>query len=298
MNLKQITIAAVALMSTALFAQYAPVKATVKHVPVYQPQLYSVAQGAIISNQFNNYKIIMKLSKPTDKKPSELKISLDAGTFGFGALVNFMQIKANGIPMSKLMVKAEDMKPWQEGNNAGAVITLNFDGSIFDLIFYMRPDSPVLWCSIKPSKDTIEEPESISIQHSCLPSHLAMNGKKVIWVGEPYNRQLLTNKRAIGMHPKRKSVLLGKDETSLTFRDLTFDGSAKDKGYGPVWMALDHSAVLEAKANICSNWTAWIELKLNPAFKEHKFAFWQQRPRISNDDFAKKLKAEKSAFKR
>ena len=63
-------------------------------------------------------------------------------------------------------------------------------------------------------------------------------------------------------------------------------------------MALDHSAVLEAKANICSNWTAWIELKLNPAFKEHKFAFWQQRPRISNDDFAKKLKAEKSAFKR
>lgn len=297
MNLKHFTIAALALVSAAAFAQ-APVKAEVKNVNVYQPHLYSVARGAVISNQHNRYTIVMKLSKPTDKKPTELKISLDGGTFGFCALVNFMQIKANGIPMSKLMVKAEDMQPWSDGKNAGAVIKLNFDGSKFDLIFYMRPDSPVLWGTLKQSADTIEEPESISIQHSCIPSHLAKDGKKVIWVGGPYDRQLVTNKRTIGQHPKRKAVLLEKDETSLIFRDATFDGSSDDKGRGPVWMYLNHAEIVEAKAFVCSNWTTWLELKLKPDFKEHKFAFWQQNPRISNDDFDKKLKSEKSAFKR
>ena len=175
---------------------------------------------------------------------------------------------------------------------------LNFDGSKFDLIFYMRPDSPVLWGSLNPSTDTIEEPESISIQHSCIPSQLAKNGKRVVWTGAPYARQLLTNKRTIEQHPKRKAVLLEKVETSLTFRDATFDGSGDDKGRGPVWMNLNHTELLEAKAYICSNWTAWLELKLKPDFKEHKFAFWQQNPRISNADFEQKLKSEKSAFKR
>ena len=180
MNLKHLAAAALAFVSAVSFAQnYAPVNVTVKTVRVYQPEKFSVAQGATISNQFNRYDITMKLSKPTDKKPTELKISLSAGEFGFGALVNFMNMKANGIPLAKLMVKKEDMQPWKDGANAGAVIKLNFDGSKFDLIFYMRPDSPVLWCSIKPSADTIEEPEDISIVHSCIPSMLAKNGKKV-----------------------------------------------------------------------------------------------------------------------
>ena len=299
MNLKHLAVAALALVSAVSFAQnHAPVNVSVRPVRVYQPEKFSVAQGASISNQYNRYDIIMKLSKPTDNKPTEMKITLDCGTFGFGALVNFMNIKANGIPMSKLMVQKEDMQPWKDGNNAGAVIKLNFDGSKFDLIFYMRPDSPVLWCSLKPSADTIEEPEDLSIVHSCIPSMLAKNGKKVVWTGSPYNRQVVTNTRTIGMDPKRKHVLLTPAETSLTFRDATFDGSSADKGYGPIWLGMDYSAVQEAKLFCVSNWTAWLEVKLNPAMKEHKIAFWQQKPRISNAAFEAKLKNESAAFTR
>lgn len=299
MNLKHLAITTMVLAGTAVFAQnYAPVKTEIKPVRVYRPELYSVAQGAIISNQFNNYSITLTLSKPTDKVPTQMKIGFNGGTYGFGSLVKFMNIKANGIPMDKLMVKADDLKHWKEGNNVGAVLKLNFDGSKFDVIFYMRPDSPVLWCKIKPSADTIEEPESISITHSCIPSQLAMNGKKVIWTGAPYNRELITNTRKLGMHPKRKGVLLTKAETELTFQDATFDGSADNKGYGPIWMNLDHTALQSATVFITSNWTVWLQLQLDPAFKEHNFAFWQQKPRISNADFAKKLKAEKAAFTR
>ena len=299
MNLKHFAAATLAMISVVSFAtEFAPVNVNVKKAVVYKPERYSIAQGATISNQFNRYDITLTLTKPSDKKPTEMKIGFNAGDFGFGSLVNFMKIKANGIDMSKLMVKSEDVQPWKNGKNAGAVIKLNFDGSKFDVIFYMRPDSPVLWCTLKPSADTIEEPEDISIVHSCIPSKLAMNGKKVIWTGAPYNRELVTNTRKLGMDPKRKAVILTKEENSLTFRDATFDGSAPDKGQGPVWMYLDHSAVQSAKVFNISNWTAWLELKLNPALKEHKFAFWQQKPRISNADFEKKLKNEKAAFTR
>lgn len=299
MNLRHFAMAALTLISAVSFAQeYAPVSTIVKKAVVYKPERYSVSQGATISNQFNRYDIILTLTKPSDKKPTEMKIGFNAGKFGFGALVNFMKIKANGIDMSKLMVKKEDIQPWKDGKNAGAIIKLNFDGSKFDIIFYMRPDSPVLWCTLKPSKDTIEEPESISIVHGCIPSILAMKGKKVIWSGAPYNREFVTNTRKLGMEPKRKSVLLTKQETSLTFRDATFDGSADDKGLGPIWMYLDHSALLEAKVFNISNWVSSLELKLNPEFKEHKFAFWQQKPRISNAEFEQKLIKEKKAFTR
>lgn len=299
MNLKHFTAAALALVCAVSFAkEFAPVNVSVKKAVVYKPERFSVARSATISNQFNRYDIVLTLSKPSDKKPTEMKIGFNAGKFGFGSLVNFMKIKANGIDMSKLMAKDDDLQEWKEGNRAGAVIKLNFDGSKFDVIFYMRPDSPVLWCTLKPAADTIEEPENISIVHSCIPSMLAMNGKKVIWTGAPYKREFVTNTRTLGMEPKRKGVLLTKEETSLTFRDATFDGSTADKGQGPVWMYLNHSAVRTAKIFNISNWTAWLELTLDPALKEHKFGFWQQNPRISNADFEKKLINEKAAFTR
>ena len=103
MNLKHFAAATLAMISVVSFAtEFAPVNVNVKKAVVYKPERYSLAQGATISNQFNRYDITLTLTKPSDKKPTEMKIGFNAGDFGFGSLVNFMKIKANGIDMSKL----------------------------------------------------------------------------------------------------------------------------------------------------------------------------------------------------
>ena len=300
MNLKHIAVAALTLLSGAVFAQnYAPVRADVKQMHIYQPETWAVRQGAKISNQFNSYEVILAMTKPMNNKPTQTWIRIWAGDFGFCPLTRSFKLDVNGIGMEKLNVKTSDVQPWKEGKNAGIKIALNYDGCKFDVIFYMRPDSPVLWGMIRPSANTLEDIKTAVMTFTCIPSTLARNAKKVpIWGGPEYGREIVTNART---YPASARVYpLAKDDVSFIFRDTKFDGSAKDKskGVGPVWLQIDQTSVVNGKIRSTNEWTNWIQLNLNPAMKEFKFGMWQQQMPISNADFDKKLKVEKAAFTR
>ena len=299
MKLKHLAAVALTFISGASFAQtLPPVQAEVKQMHVYMPQTWAVRQGAKISNKFNSYEVILAMTKTDGKKPAETDIRIWAGDYGFCPLTKSFLLDINGISLRKLNVKAEDVQPWKDGSNAGIKIALNFDGCKYDVIFYMRPDSPVLWGMVKPSANTLEDAEKISVRFTCIPSILARKNKAPVWGGPEYGREIVTNART---YPAAAKVYpLAKDDTDFIFRDTKFDGSAADrsKGQGPVWLQIDQTNILKGQIRSVNEWTNWINIDLNPAMKEFKFALWQQQTPISNAAFDAKLKAEKAAFTR
>lgn len=296
MNLKKTAAVTFAMIAGAAFcADFAPVVNTVKTVYVYQPERYAVRQGATLSNQFCKYEFFLVQSKSNGKNAPRTQLWLQAGQFGFSPLVDFLKLTVNGIALDKLPVKAEDLQPWQDGKNAGAELKLNFDGAKVVLRMFLRPDSPVLWCSLIPAKDSAEPVQNISAEITAIPSLLLKKNNQVVWNGG-YNRMAVTPARTIEQNPQR--VPLTPQDTMITLQDKASDGSSPEKGQGPCWISLNHDALAEAALRVNDDWTSAVYLTLKPDMKEFQFGFWQQVPRISNADFAKKLAAEKAAFTR
>ena len=285
-----------ALTLTGVYAADLPsVKTDVKEVYVYQPQKYSIRQGGFISNQFNSYKITVTLSKPVGQRAPELAYNIDAGAYGYCALIRPLQLIVNDINMGKLLIKKEDFKPWKDGDKAGVELKLNFDGTKYSLISYMRPDSPVLWMTLKADPASVEPAEKLQLKVANLTSFLARQGKSPAWHGA-YQRSFITPVRT--MEQQSKAYVLTPADNEITFTDKIYDGSGKGKGQGPTWFQFDSSAMVKGTITVRNDWVNSLVLDLKPDTKEFKFAYWQQRPQISNADFAKKLKAEKKAFTR
>ena len=298
MKLKHLAAALVLTAGTVFAQETASVRADVKQMHVYMPQSWAVRQGAMISNKLNAYEVILAMTKTNGKKPAETGIRIWAGDYGFCPLTQSFQLEVNGIPLKKLNVKASNVQPWKEGKNTGLKIALNFDGCKMDVIFYMRPDSPVLWGMVKPAADTLEEAEKVTLTFTCIPSTLARKNKVPVWGGPEYAREVVATTKTYPAHAK--VYPLNKADTEYIFRDAKFDGSAQDKskGQGPVWLQIDQTNVLKGVLRSTNEWTNWLRVELNPKMKDFKFGMWQQKAVISNADFDKKLKAEKAAFTR
>lgn len=299
MKLKHLAAIALTLASSAAFAQdYPPVRADVKQMYIYRPESWAVRQGANITNKLNTYEVILGMSKTNGKTPSQTGIRIFAGDYGFCPLTPSFSLEVNGISLKSLNVKASDVQPWKDGSKTGIKIALNFDGCKFNVIFYMRPDSPVLWGMIQRDEKTLEDAEKISVTFTSIPSYLAKRNKVPVWNGPEYGREIVTN---AATYPARAKIYpLGANDKEFIFRDTKFDGTMKDqsKGQGPVWLQVDRSLALKGVIRSVNEWTNWVRLDLDPKMKEFNFGMWQQRAIISNADFDKKLVAEKAAFTR
>ncbi|MBE6372859.1 MAG: hypothetical protein E7055_12410 [Lentisphaerae bacterium] len=276
-------------------AENMPVGVKVGKTHVYRPQSYSFAQAATIYNAQNKYRFIIVQSKPSGEKPPRMQFWLSAGPFGFCNLVNFLHLTVNGISCARITPRIEDFVPWKEGDLAGCEAKFNFDGAKVILRFWMRPDSPVLWGSIRPAPDRLEEIKSAQVSFTAIVSHLAMKNKKVLW-DKVYEREAVTPARTL--EQRQKIWELTPEDTYLVLQDKKFDGSAAGKGQGPVMILLDHGSIKQAKLILRNSWTTSLSIALKPDFKNYEFGLWQQEPRISNTAFAEKLEAEKAAFTR
>ena len=276
-----------------LAGENAPAGSKVGKTSVYQQQKYSFAQRADIYNAQNKYGFIIVQSKPAGEKPPRTQFWLAAGQTGFCSLVNFLKITVNGFPNSVIDPEIGDFVPWKEKTLAGCEAKFNFDGAKLILRFWMRPDSPVLWGSLRPAPDSIEPVRKIELGFSAIVSELAQKNKKVLWSGV-YEREAVTPARKL--EQRQKVWELTPQDTWLVLQDRKFDGSSAEKGAGPVMILLDHGCIAKAELTLRNQWTARLNANLNPDFKEFKFGLWQQNPRISNAEFAEKLKTEKAAF--
>ena len=276
-------------------AENVPAVSKVGKTSVYQPQKYAFAQKADIYNAQNKYGFTIVQSKPAGGNPPRTQFRLAAGQTGFCPLVNFLKITVNGIPNTVIDPKVMDFVPWKEKNLAGCEAKFNFDGAKVILRFWMRPDSPVLWGSLRPAPDTLEEIKSAQVSFSAIVSKLAKENKKVLWT-KVYEREAVTPARTLAQ--RQKIWELAPQDSYLVLQDKKFDGSSAEKGDGPVMILLDHESIDNAKLLLRSNWTTTLAIALKPGFKNFEFGLWQQETRISNAAFAEKLKAEKAAFTR
>jgi len=288
-------LAAGCLVLSLSAAENTPVGVKVGKTHVYQPQKYAFARAATIHNAQNKYSFIIVQSKPAGEKPPRTQFRLSAGQFGFCPLVNFLKITVNGISYADITPKTEDFVPWQEKKLAGCEAKFNFDGAKLILRFWMRPDSPVLWGSLRPAPDSLEEIRSAQVSFTAIVSMLAKENKKVLWT-KVYEREAVTPARTLAQ--RQKIWELTPQDTYLVLQDKKFDGSSAEKGDGPVMILLDHWCINQAKLVLRSNWTTTLSIALKPGFRIFEFGLWQQETRISNAAFAEKLKKEKAAFAR
>ena len=292
--MKKILISGLAAL-TALPA-FAQASSTLnKNAVVYKPERYSLRQAATLTNPQNTYKFTVLQSKAGNNQPQRTQFWLAADKFGFSALVNFITLTVNGINNKDISPKNDDLSVWKKNGQAGMDMKMNFDGTKLILRLYMRDDSPVLWGKIIPAKDSVEPLESIKIRFSAIISILAKVNKKIAW-SKVYDRVAITPARTL--QQQQKAWQLTPADTYLVLQDNKYDGSAADKGQGPIMIILDHSAIKDAKLELRNEWTTALDLELKPDFKEFDFGLWQQKPVISNKAFAEKLKKEKRAFQK
>lgn len=291
--MKKTLILALGFAAIALSAA-TPAASTMGKARVYRPERYAFAEKTDIYNGENRYTFTIVQSKPSGTQAPRTQFWLAAPKNGFSALVNFFKMKVNGIDYSNLTPRPNDMKLWKNGTSAGCEVKMNFDGAKFILRFYMREDSPVLWGSIRPAEDSVEDVETAEITFSALVSHLAKNAnKQVVW-SDAYERMAITPARTLMQ--RRPAYLLTPADTRLVLQDKKFDGSAPDKGEGPVMIILDHNGVEKAELFLRNEWTTSLCLKLKKDFKEFRFGLWQPTTRVSNAGVAGKLKKEAAKF--
>lgn len=277
----------------------AQVQTSRQPIKVYQPEKYVFSHGVSIYNTQNRYDVYLTLTKPEGAKPPKFDLRLFAGEFGFNPLIQFLGIKVNGIPLEKINAAADDIQEWRGKNRAGAEIKLNFDGAKYILLFYMRDDSPVLWASLKPAPDSVEETEKLELSFSMIPSKLILEDKQPVWGGKGlYAREVVMPTRTISQ--RKDSYQLTPQDCEFTFRDAVLDGSAADKskGMGPCWLQMETAPVANGILHLQDYWTTNMILTMKPDMKEFRFALWQRKAPLSNADFAKMRKEQAAAFQR
>lgn len=274
--------------------EYAPARTTVKKARVYQQEKYALSEQAAMANALNQYTFTLVQSKPSGNTPPRTQFWLSAEHFGFSPLVNFLKINVNGIPNANLSPAAKDLTLWQEKNLSGCETKLNFDGVKLILRLYMRPDSPVLWGSIRPDSNSLEPLKSMTVTFTALVSTLVRDDKKTpIW-GGVYQRMAITPKRTL--EQRRNVWELAPEENSVILQDKKFDGSSADKGQGPVLILLSYDGVAKAELALRDEWITSLNIVLNPDFKVFRFGLWQRKNAISNQDFLALFEKEKDAF--
>ncbi len=257
----------------------------------------ALRENITLANDHNFYTITLAQWKPKGNQGPQTQFWLfEPRTYnGFSRpIMDFVRLEVNGISEIKLQPKKEDIRTWRNNGRAGADITLNYDGAKIIMSWYLRPDSPVLWCSIKPAPDTLEPVKSIQLKISAIPSKLAKGEKGgVIW-NNGYQRQAVTPARTI--EQDEKAVSLTSADSWVILQDGKFDGSGKDKGDGPCVIVPGYENAVSTTLNLQNCWINGLNIQIKPDFKEFQFGLWQQKNPLTNADAAKMLKEKAEQF--
>lgn len=279
---------------TALFGADIPCEVKQSRTSCWaNDQLSDFAEHITIYNNHNSYGLDYMQWKPNQTQPALSQFWLfDPRTYGGFSrpLTGFIQLTVNGIKNEKLAPKKEDVVLWRKDNLAGCDISLNFDGAKIVVTWYMRPDSPVLWCSIKPSEKMVEPIKSFKIRIEAVPGGFARDEKnQIIWQGA-YQPQAISPVRTIEL--SEKPIALAAEDSYLILQDAKLE----DKTGGPCFITLDYTPLVSAELNMRNEAGRNLVFNLKPDFKEFTFGLWQQKNDIKNAAFLEKFKNAGDTF--
>ena len=292
---KELSILVAGILAGTLCAQSA-VTVKQKQYKGWKARDFTYNQQAEIVNDKNFYQFNLLQYQPDKdgKMQTFMNISAPRQEWGFGrAPINFLSITVNGIRERNLQPNEDSFKTWTKPDSAGVTVTLNFDGAgvVFDA--YMKKGSPVLWFTFRQPEKQLEPIRSITIKTALVISRLFSRNGVTVWEGA-YNRQAQTAARTL---EQRKAVYpLDAGDQYVIFSDKVLDGSDKDKGFGPSFLAFGMNGVKNASLFLGNSWENNITFTLNPDFREFRFGIWQQKNAITNQDFMNLFEKEKDSF--
>ena len=303
MNCKCILTVIVAGLAAVLSA--GPVNVELKKGAMYRPDTKLFWRNMTFSNGLGRYQMSLSVAKPVGNKPQFTALGFNGGGFGFCDKARAFDLVVNGISLRDLNFTADHFSLWNDGENKGVEIKMNFDGAKVVTRFYMRPDSGVLWCRLYTAADTLEPVQSVKFSATCLPSILVkVNGQ--VQFHKVYQRKAKTPlKEYSAAHYHQKIAPL---DSSFIFYDAFYDGSPftptkdkaanekKDKGFGPCMFISDHKTMTKGELVLRNDWTSTLILTFGNDFKEYNFGYYNSPVRTKNDAFFKRVETNKAAF--
>ena len=270
----------------------------------YNTQQFSFSRNIIFSNGHNRYTLVFVQNKATETSAPRTSMYLHGPTLygSFSRPTDFARLTVNGIPFSRLEPRAEDIRLWKDGKNAGADISLNFDGARLILRFYMREDSPVLFGSVRRAENSVTPFQTAILQFHAVPSGLTYGkDRKIVWQGEDFAREAVTAKRTI--LADEKAVPLSPEDCYFILQDSRNNGVLKPEqkdnreNIGPCFLTCDLSKGVErSDLLIRRSSTVVFTFRLCPEQWEFRFGVWQHKNRHSNSEFRTLFEKTRSAF--
>lgn len=197
---------------------------------------------------------------------------------------DFFQFTVNGIS-EKVLHLAERSVVLQRSpdGSAGCELLLNYDGARFVLYWYMRPDSALLHCRIRPLPDSLSPVQRATITLKFVASTLRKNAENKVLYDKAYARQALTAGRVLEQNAQ--PYLLNAADRYLILQDQILDGSTEEKGAGPCFLCFDFTSVQQAVLTLPDAWIGSLVIDLKPDFPDFHFALWQHKNVFSNTQF-------------
>ena len=245
--------------------------------------LFSVR--ASLSNSENVYGFGFSNKRAHGKEGRLFKMTVANGLQnGFSGLISAFWLSVNGIDCQRLQLKRENVRKWTgERGEGGIEFSLNFDGALVDVRFWMRPDSPVLWGEVAKSTGgrQFTPITNAVVKVTAIPSYLECGkGRKTRFY--KYARQVKTALRLLELLPNRREKIRPGDRYFI-LQDGEYDGTAEGRGNGPsaTWPILP----TEGWIVLNDSWTTSVEYATGLS-RPFRFAMLEYRSRrTSNSDF-------------
>jgi len=189
---------------------------------------------------------------------------------------NFCAVSINGIDLRDLEPKS--IQAYAEVDEAGWEMRFNFNGVLLVLRFFLRPDSPVLWC--RGQTETLPGVTSgeCTVSISCYPGIMIARH----FLSDVYERTVYTPERTLDLPVKPGSVQLSPDDRLLFFDDRKHPSP---EGAGPCLVILDWTCLKSAEVRAgTQSHQATTKLVCDPARAAFQFGVFSSGKSYTRDE--------------
>ena len=259
---------------------------------------YDKARYFEIKNDLNTYMLYFQWTKATPKSGSKVLVGIPGPCFFTGLDARgSLNIKVNGI--SNTTLEPKEIRTFQSADEAGIVVSYNFDGTLMDQKIFMTADSPVLWVEWAPDAQSIQAAKKIEVVLSYRPCKVLSNGGKS---SSTYKREIKTNLRTIKAHGKYKSYQLRDNENYAILYDANLNPGT-EAGRSRKSSADSASALLFDRSNIKSirfyagnSYYGTAYLTPGDLTKPFRFGTYKLGKRVGMDEFYRIFEGDPAKF--
>jgi hypothetical protein len=261
--------------ATVLFA--APPQSEIISYPIYKPETVADSRCVSLSNDLNRYVLKFIEFHPGGRNPGSFEIRLREPSVYYSfsrPISDFINLQVDSLPMRKLSPDFKAMTLFQDEQQAGVTMPLNFGGKRILLHFYVRSGSPFLFGRIENPSG--KELGCVQVVFKACISKFA--GHKPV-----YQRQAQSAARQLSQQPEPQN--LQPDDQYLILADEKIQPPADPDAVGPCLLQWSHAEVQKGTLKLQNQYQTRIEFELKSAFQKFEFALLESKRPRSNQEF-------------